>query len=316
MKGFLIFILFSFFLGSKFCCAQSNNQIKIYVQKAMREKKPRERLLLLHEAEEMLLKKIDLTNLIINSDIKYYFVSPQEAFNFHLRKWEKKFDKKKITSILDQIIADPSKKWLKTKEGDFLIVNRRRAHFLRLYYHGFSSKHSPPKIFNQYVVTLGDLKDAIRNKKKNKTVKMAQKLKQILLENNLKKEVESIRYISEKNFKNYYLHLIQDIITQSSQDSLSPHQFHELRKKIKNIQFIISTVVGDNEKLEEEYNLLRRIDHIRETMGDVNQLYVDLKYQNIINYKKHSILVATELKEALENISAQTQQIICQVKFK
>ncbi len=318
MKFILLLFLISFQVYS-----QTPSEIaKNTISQVRSETDQARKLLLLEKAETQLLTELTNWNDIQKvGGHKFLTLDPEGMYQGTYSSWLDSYEKKKYRKILKSLV-DKDFSVLTKKNIKFINTYRRQTHFLRMTFNMFDEAHIPPEGLQKFVVHSGRLKDLIDIAKKSdfksKTGKLQEKaimLLELYDKFDLKQEAESIRFISNDDFKEYFRRICDSIYHELSKPELTVEEFHSVRKKVKEIQFALKDIIDNSPKATHLVELFDEIDQIRSEMGDVHTMYIKLKYFKEIEYTKHTIKMSQTYKDAMESLIKVGEKNICSVKF-
>jgi thiaminase len=303
--------------------AQSVKQIvKSALKDFHNQSDPATKLLILENAESQLLNDIKIwENVEKKSYHKYMALDPEKMYKATYANWLETFNKKKYRKLLTEL-SDGNIEILTKKNIKFIQKYRRQSHFLRMSFNMFDINHRPPAGLKDFVVHSGKLKDLIAVSKKTgfkkKTgllIKKAKKLLELYDTVDLQKQAESIRFVTLNEFKTYFKGLSDEVVVELSKPELTVRKFHDVRKKVKEIQFALKDIIDNSPEREDLKVLFNQIDQVRSEMGDVHSMYIELKISKDIAYEKHTIKMAQSYKNAMEALVKLGEVNICSVKF-
>jgi hypothetical protein len=206
----------------------------------------------------------------------------EKAIQIALRAWDEKIDQDELRKFVHQIA-----------EGDTSIITKKSFASLKYYrkfggrmrdnYVLFDATHDSPEAFNRFVIDFGKLNDAIRAKKANRIVKMAQRVE--LAIDNLP-DLEALSLFSperRKGFQSFMKESLHELSASASQSEILVPAFHDARKSVRRLKsyFQISQILhpDPNNKI-----ILQYLAGIDNRMGKIQDDFVKQSLKGKMDY--------------------------------
>lgn len=182
-------------------------------------------------------------------------------------------------------------------DGDFRAIKSSRKRFviLRSTYLVFDSRHRLPKNFNDFVKTLGELKDLIRLKGESRYSEAAEEVLFRYNRFSLSEVNSGFRPASRESVRNFLRKYSQRMTRDLSKDELSDSRHHKLRKRVRDF---VSYFKGHLQIDPNDEDVQKTVDYlfaIIDEIGDVRDSELTLNAQGHIVMMRDRFIMPGDL---------------------
>ncbi len=219
------------------------------------------------------------------------YISPKDKVSEFSKKWTKHFKENDIESLLKKLSVDPKLALEKPYIAKTLKANRKFCQVLREKYYIFDRSHSAPKSLEKVVKPFGKLNDAIVSGNPKLIEEYSKKVLKEYQNLDLKKIIKKFNYIDKNEFNFFFKQIKKDVKIMLSKSTHSIHDFHWIRKQHK--KFLVIYFNLDGVSIDGKFN---QLDDYITKLGDLNDVYVDMKMRLGADLDAHQILIDDTIK--------------------
>ena len=220
------------------------------------------------------------------------YIAPKDKVSEFSRKWSEHFKEKNVEGILKKLSQDPNLAFENPLIAKTLKNNRKFCQILREKFYIFDKSHLAPKSLEKVVKPFGKLNDAIVSKNPELVEMYSKKVLKGYKKLNLKMIVKNFRYINKNEFNLFFKVIKKDVKKMLLKNSHSIHDFHWIRKQHK--KFLVIYFNLDGASVGGKFSLL---DNYITKLGDLNDIYVDMKMRLGSNLDAHQIVIDDSIKK-------------------
>lgn len=303
MKLFLV-IIFSFTLSA------NDSLLKQYLKFAKDSSRTHEELSkFLEKKEKNFFKMIaKLSKELQFSTTDNQTISPENNLALKVDHWTEHSKKKKIKKKLQKLIENPE--GFKTYKSIFK-ENRKYAHLLREAFYVFDKTHKTPKKLESFVTQYGKLNDAISSKNIELIYEHAKKTLNAYNKISREKILNDFKIVKPSQFLSYFKSIKKEVFQVLEKSSHSTHDYHFIRKKFKRYLYVYFHIDS-----MEQHPKLKLLDDYISKLGDLNDIYVDMKFKFAFDVKNHLISFPKKFKKEIQQTFEYLEEDIKGLKFK
>lgn len=219
---------------------------------------------------------------IVGDEVNY--IAPKDKLSEVTKKWEDHFRKKNLEGLFKKAIDDPGS-ILKSPEAIKAFKdNRKFSHIMRSTFYVFDEDHSAPKKLEKYVKPFGKLNDAVVAGDHEAIRKYAKKVLEARSDVRPKKIIEQFKTINKAQLAEHFSEVRKNVTSMLGKSVFTPHEYHYIRKQFK--EFL---VVYSNLDAYMPHPKLAVLDGYITKLGELNDIYTDLKFRFGLDIDKHQI---------------------------
>ncbi len=295
-----------------------NQSVKNLIEDLEEANSKKEKLKILSKAEEKIYGKLLMDGLQVNEvePLVDQSVSPRQYFDQQRAKMEAQFNEEQFLKKLKKL-SEGDLDVLKNSFVDSLKEGRKNNNNLRLSFFVMDDSHTAPKNFNRFVTLWGRLNDSIAAGEKKDIIKDAGKLLDHYQTYSPLQEIDQFKPTKKTSFVNFITENYNDLNSYLKKTSLTIEEFHELRKHFKNYLNVFLSFKQINPGQNAELiKLADKIDELSTRLGDLNDIYTELDYKDVINYRKYNVEFSDKIRLQLTNVASEIQYKACSIQFR
>jgi hypothetical protein len=224
----------------------------------------------------------------------------ESSYQKNLAKWTKKYNRKKLTLILEKI---KNKDALKNKEITYIEKLKELGNELRNHFSLFHLTQEIPAELQKIIKRLGQLKDlaSIKTIKKKKMKKVANQIISILESSKFVNDLDTFVPISGNSVKEYINSSNLEMLNYLNRSQITVYEFHLLKKYFRLLTTLYksSVAVNGSKPLKEVFPELLEAN---KSFKSLNGEFVEDKLENNILYKEASVELDTAFIQNLKYI--------------
>ena len=241
------------------------------------------------------------------SDLEINYISPREKVQDFASSWQEDIKSNRLSENLKKISKDPKLILLDTKLQKSLKNNRKLAQILRESFYIFDRDHDAPKRLQNVVKPFGKLNDAVIAQDTALIEKYSKQVTKALKKLDQKKILSEFQYINKKEFNEFFKYIKDEVTSTLNKPTHSIHDFHWIRKQHK--KFLV--IYYNLERYTPHEKVVILDDYITK-LGDLNDVYVDLKMRFKLDLKDHDLIIPKDIKS---NMSKTMQYLEKDMRF-
>ncbi len=213
------------------------------------------------------------------------------------QKWTDAYNQQQVDTILHALSNNPGdahKKNLKNLKNLRLHGQILRSNIIILNTSKLKTNH-----FLDFIRVLGKLNDSLTNRHESKTKHYADILIKINQNNFMLDRFKPLEKLQFKYRINRLIRSIREMFSKK-EDSISANHLHHIRKKLRDITFILKQDQSfKNSKVKDDFYLY--MNHLNSALGWINDKSVRISIQKDIKYSSIYVLLPRSLLKALTN---------------
>jgi len=225
------------------------------------------------------------------SDLETNYIVPKEKVQEFATIWNKDIKSNNLVKKLKKLSKNPKTVLENSKLKKMLKRNRKYGQILRESFYIFDRDHKAPKKLQNVVKPFGKLNDAVVSQNPVLVEKYSKKVIKGLRKLDKDKILDEFQYINKAEFTEFFKHVKDDVTTTLEKQTHSIHDFHWVRKQHK--KFL---VIYYNLERYTPHNKVALLDNYITKLGDLNDIYVDLKMRFKLDLKAYDLVIPSKIK--------------------
>ncbi len=238
------------------------------------------------------------------------YISPKDRVIEFSSGWKKHSKDQKLVKLLKRLVDDPKLALNDPSIPKTLKDNRKFSQMLRESFYIFDRDHSAPKSLEKVVKPFGKLNDAIVAGNPNLIEEYSKKV--LKGYNNLDTELilKEFDFISKSEFDDFYKTIKKDVKSLLAKPAHTVHDFHTLRKQHKKFLTIYFNLEGATPPAK-----LKVLNNYITQLGDLNDIYVDMKMRLGVDIDSHTIVIDDSIKRNMNRTMSFLEEDMINVKL-
>ena len=222
------------------------------------------------------------------------YISPKDKVHDRTFNWKKHTKDTELKKILKKLSTNPKLALKDPKIAKILKENRNFCQILREEFYIFDQDHMAPKSLEKVVKPFGKLNDAIVAGNLNSIQDYSGQVLSNMKKLDMKTLLSEFQYISKSEFNSYFKNIKKEVSKVLLKKTHTLHDFHWIRKQHK--KFL---VIYLNLETSSKSSRGLVLDKYISKLGDLNDIYTDMKMRGNINLENHIIKIDPKIREGM-----------------